>query len=192
MKLGSIRELSGMRPVLKDPSASGNDPVYWVLSDVSDNEWANVTIIVSGLYDEEYPKTFGHYHPEEAVDETYHLMEGEGVLQLQKKHIENGQLIPDMVDGVYLVKARPGDEVVIKPEYGHSWSNVGKGPLISFDDWRSGHTYSEYEPIKQMQGLAYYLVEEDGQLKVVPNPKYKDLPEPKWITASEFRQLQTL
>ena len=178
-----------MKSVLKDPDASGPDPVYWVFPEVSENEWANITIIVSGNYSGEKPKTFGHYHPDNAVDETYHLIEGKGVLQLQKKHIVDGKLDPERVDVVYLVRVKPGDEIVIKPEMGHSWSNIGSGHLISFDNWRSGHTQSEYEPIETMQGMAYYLVEEDGEIKAIPNPKYKDLPEPKWVTAEEFKSL---
>lgn len=189
MKLGSIRELSGMKPVLRNPDSTGPDPVYWVFPEVSDSGWANVTMIVPGNYNDEKPKTFGHYHPVDAVDETYHLIEGEGVLQLQKKHIVDGVLDPERVEEVYLIKAKPGDEVVIKPEMGHSWSNVGSGPLISYDNWRSGHTPSEYEPIEKQQGMAYYLVEEGGKIKAVPNPKYKDLPEPIWITAEEFKSL---
>ncbi len=193
MKLGSIRELEGNRPVLMDENASGPNPVYWVFSDVSRGRWANVTLITPGLYTSaalsaggEFPKTFGHYHGTK-VDETYHLIEGEGVLQLQKKYIENGKWIKDRVEKVYLIKAKPGDEILITPEWGHSWSNVGEGPLISFDDWRSGHKISDYEDIKSLQGLSFYLVKEEGKIKAIKNPNYKDLPEPIWISASEFK-----
>lgn len=188
MKLSSTRELAGNRPVLKDPNASGPDPVYWVLGEVSEEDWANVTIIVPGSYGGEYPKTFGHYHGAE-VNETYHLIEGKGVLVMQKKHVENGNWVPEKVDEVYLIKAKPGDEVVITPEWGHSWSNISKGPLISFDNWRVGHSPADYAEIERLQGLAYYLVEENGQPKPVSNPNYRNLPEPKWVTAEEFRQI---
>lgn len=170
------------------PDAQGPDPVYWVFTEATEDRWANVTIIAWGNYGGELPKTFGHYHPDNAVDETYHLIEGEGVLQMQKKHFESGQLDPKRVDEVYLIKARPGDEVVIKNIWGHSWTNTGKLPLISFDDWRSGHTPSDYEPIERVKGMAYYLVEENGVVKAIPNPNYKDLPEPKWVSAEEFEQ----
>lgn len=187
MKLGSIRELEGNRPVLKDPQASGPDPVYWVFSEVSDEKWANVTVIAPGLYNGEYPKTFGHYHGTD-VDETYHLIEGDGVLQLQSKYIdEKGEWVRDRVKEVYLVRVKPGEEVLITPEWGHSWSNVGKLPILSFDNWRSGHKPTDYEDIQKLQGLAYYLVEENGELKAVPNPHYKDLPKAKWVSAEEFK-----
>jgi glucose-6-phosphate isomerase len=193
MQLGSVRELSALRPVLSDPQSRGPDPVYWVFSDVSEaGKWANITLIAAGRFDGkkvggEYPKTFGHYHGTQ-VDETYCLAEGEGIMILQKKHLDKkGKWIPEMVDEVFLVRARPGDELVIKPEYGHSWSNTGDYPLISFDDWRAGHSPSDYQDIKRLQGMAYYLVDDGGEPKAVPNPRYKSLPKPVWLTAAEFR-----
>ncbi len=191
MKLGSIRDLEGNKSVLKDPQASGPDPVYWVFPELSENgKWANMTVIVPGRYGDEYPKTFGHYHGID-VNETYHLVEGDGILQLQSKFIdEKGEWVKDKVKEVYLVRFKPGEEVLITPKWGHSWSNVGELPLLSFDDWRAGHKPTDYEDIKVLQGLAYYLIEENGEPKAVANPNYKDLPEPKWITAEEFKTLQ--
>lgn len=186
MKLASTRELSGLKPVLKDPNATGPDPVYWVFSEATDGKWANVTIIAPGSFNGEYPKTFGHYHGVD-VPEIYHLIEGEGVLIMQKKHMDGDKWVPEQVDEVLLIQAKPGDEILITPEWGHSWSNVGKGPLISFDDWRSGHSPDDYAKIEQLQGLAYYLTSENGQVKPVANSYYKNLPEPKFITAAEFK-----
>lgn len=211
MKLGSVRELEGNRPVLKDPNSSGPDPVYWVFSDLTPIEsgltdldtWANLTVIAPGLYGNEYPKTFGHYHGTN-VDEIYHLISGDGILQLQSKHMENGVWIKNRVDEVLLIKVKPGEEVLITPEWGHSWSNVGIYPLLSFDNWRAGHSTADYEDIKSLQGLAYYLIEDpstgsprgdsvepgQGKVKAVPNPNYKALPEPEWLSALEFAQRQ--
>ncbi len=184
MKLSSQRNLEELKAVLKDPGAAGPDPVYWVFSEVS-KKWVNATLIAPGSYNGEYPKTFGHYHSSD-TNETYRLIEGEGVLVLQKKHLEEGKWIEDMVDEVFLIKAQPGDEIVITPEYGHAWSNAGKLPLISFDDWKSGHSPTDYEVVEKLKGLAYYLVEKDGKPKAIANPNYRHLPEPVWTTAAEF------
>lgn len=189
MKLGSTRELSGLKPVLKDANSAGPNPVYWVFSECSEGKWANVTVIAPGKIGEEYPKTFGHYHGTD-VDEIYRLIEGEGVLLLQKKFFdESGNWVKEKVAEVVLIKTKPGDEILITPEWGHSWSNIGGGPLISFDDWRSGHAPTDYSDIESLQGLAYYLVEEKGGIKALPNPNYKDLPEPRWMSAEEFKKL---
>lgn len=178
VKLGSIRELAALKIVLKDSTSSGPDPVYWVFGEISEEKWANLTVITPGNYNGEFPKTFGHYHPENAPDETYQLIDGQGVLIMQKKDLSE----------VYLIKAKPGDEIIITPEYGHSWSNLGKKPLISYDDWRSGHQPSDYADIARLHGMAYYLIEEGGEVKAVPNPNYKDLPEPIWVTSKEFSE----
>lgn len=191
MKLASTRNLEELRPVLKNPESVGPDSVYWVFNDVSSDKWANMTIINNGLLDNEYIKTFGHYHGVD-VNETYHIIEGLGVAVLQKKHIENGNLIPEMVDIVYLVKLKPGDEITYKPEYGHSLSNTGSIPLITYDDWRLGHPTADkfdYEPIEKQKGMAYYLVKEDDEIKAIANLNYKNLPEPIWLTAEEFKNL---
>jgi len=189
MKLASQREIEKQKDVLKDPSASGPEPVYWVFSDVSKERWANVTIIQPGRYASEYPKTYGHYHLADVPNETYHLIEGEGVLQLQRKNMEGDRLVHEKVDEVFLIRAKAGDTIVIEPHMGHSWSNIGTGPLISYDDWRNGHVPDEYLPIQRMHGMAYYLVEENGELIAKANPNYADLPEPKWVTAEEFGKI---
>src|SRR3989338_5019371 len=192
MKLGSVREISGMKLVLKDQEFEGVDPVYWVFKEVSNSPpadgWENCTVIAPGKLGQEFPKTFGHYHPNGVPVEVYHLVAGEGILQMQKKRVIAGELQLDEVEEVYLITAKPGDEIEINPNWGHSWSNVGSVPLISFDNWRTGHTPTDYEPIEKQQGLAYYLVETGGDIRAVKNPKYQNLPEPIWLTADEFRQ----
>ncbi len=94
-----------------------------------------------------------------------------------------------MVDEVFLVGAEPGDEIAVPPVFAHSWSNIGNTPLITFDNWRHGHVPQDYEPIKKHQGLAYYLVSTENGVSLVVNPKYKNVPKPKWLTAKEFMQL---
>ncbi len=189
MKLGSTRELAGLKPVLKDPNATGPDPVYWVFTEMTEHEpWFNLTVTTAGQYNGEFAKTFGHYHPDNAPDETYKIVSGEGIMVLQKKHFENGQLDPTRVDEVLLVKLHPGDEAIIKQEYGHSMTNVGAFPLMTYDDWRSGHQPSDYEPMEKMQGMAYYLVPDGHDVKAVPNPNYRELPDPVWLNAVEFRR----
>lgn len=174
-----VRTLEQLRPVLKNPElVEGPDPVYEVVEAAA--PWVNKTIIAPGKLGEEFTKTFGHYHPQDAPVETYEVVSGAGVLQLQKG-------MPGQVEEVVLVRAKPGDQIKIPEEYGHSWSNVGSTPLVLLDDWSVGHTPADYEPLEETHGMAYYLVEENGQTKAVANPNYKNLPEPVWMTAEEFK-----
>lgn len=176
VQLSSTRTLEQLRPVLKDPASSGPPTVYEVFP--SEGEWVNKTVVYPGKLGEEYTKTFGHYHPEGAPDEVYRVTEGEGILELQKKNLSE----------VLLVKAKSGDEIVITPEYGHSWSNISTTPLILVDNWEIGHTRADYGPIERIGGMAYYLVELNGEPQAVPNANYKNLPEPVFLTAEEFRR----
>jgi oxalate decarboxylase/phosphoglucose isomerase-like protein (cupin superfamily) len=189
MKLGSTRTLEELKPVLKTPpNVSGSGPVYWVFAEVGADPWDNVTITAPGRFNGEFPKTFGHYHPVDAQDELYQLVSGSGIFLMQKKKMVDSNWVEDEVETVVLISAQPGDEIVIEPEWGHSWSNVGSTPLITFDNWTYGHSPQDYEVIERLKGMAYYLVEENAEIKTVPNPNYKNLPEVEWLTAEEFKQ----
>jgi len=187
MRLEWLRPKKEIKDVLLEPKANGPEIAYWIFSDLTKNEWQNMTVIAPGLYGKEFTKTYGHYHPPRIL-ETYKLIAGEGILILQKKYIEKGVWNPEKVEQVYMIKLLPKEELTIPYEFGHSWSNVGKAPLIVFDDWDAGHTPSDYEVIKKLRGMCFYIVN-DGGIKFVPNPKYKNHPEPKVLTAKEFQRL---
>ena len=179
MILKSKREKAKLLEVLMDPQSEGPEVAYWVFSNVSKDKWENMTIISHGSYGGEFPKTYGHYHATSDL-ETYKLIFGEGILQLQKKVVdENGVMVPNKVEEVFLVRFGKDDEVSVIPnDYGHAWSNIGTSPLISLDDWRAGHTDHDYDIIQQQRGLCYYIVEKANEIKLVPNPNYVDHPKP--------------
>ena len=188
MKLNVARTLEDLRPVLLDPMCAGPETVYWVFGKATiDVKWENMTIITPGLLGKELPKTYGHYHGTN-IDEIYAEVSGEGILLLQKKVVRDGKFIHDEVSEVLLVKISHGEKITIKPEYGHSWSNTGSQPLITYDNWRSGHSPSDYEVIKEMAGMAYYLTKVGGDIIPVANPHYKNLPEPVFISADELNK----
>ena len=186
MKISSIRSLVEMQPVLLESTAQGPDPVYWVFSQVDQSRnWSNMTVVAPGSLGREFPKTFGHYHSVHE-DEIYNKVWGEGVLLLQKKITRGGKFIPNEVSEVLLVKANHGEKITIPPEYGHSWSNTGNIPLITFDNWTTGHKEEDYLYIKELHGMAYYLTQEGSKVVPVPNPNYQNLPQPIFLSASEF------
>jgi oxalate decarboxylase/phosphoglucose isomerase-like protein (cupin superfamily) len=186
MFLNSARTKGELSEVLLNPQSKGPDPVYLVFSGVAEGEWENITVISNGLLDKEYPKTFGHYHPVDSPTETYKVLHGDGIFLLQEKYIENGKWLPNKVKTVVLVKAARNETVTITPKWGHSSSNLGTSPLVTLDNWKNGHTPADYEPIKHLKGMAYYLTEENGQVSFVKNPNYVDLPKPLIMTAKEF------
>lgn len=156
-----------------DPNASGPDPVYQVFSQLGDHFWINKTVIAVQKLGLEFAKTMGHYH-QVNENETYYVAQGSGVLILQND------------SEVFLVKAGVGDRVVIKKEFGHNWANVGGGELVLFDNWGVPHLPTDYAWVEIEHGMAYYLVEENEEIKAVANPYYVKLPEPVWLTAEEL------
>lgn len=160
MTLKFARSLAEMRAVLMDPQARGPDPVYQVFTNLDIN-WVNKTEIISGLYGREYPKTLGHYHLDN-FSETYHVDSGAGMVILQDEK------------NVFLKKVRAGEEIIIPANFGHCWINIGKVPLVLYDNHQNPQ--ADYEKIKNNHGMAYYLIEENGQPKPVPNPHYQNPP----------------
>lgn len=170
MDIRFIRTLEEMKAVLMDPEAMGPDPVYTVYQNL-DNRWINKTNLSAGTYNGEFAKTFGHYHAD-SKDEIYHIESGKGLLILQKP------------ENIIFVTVKAGEEIKIPKEYGHAWVNIGPVPLISYDDHKDPQ--DNYEEIAEKHGLAYYIINDDGKPRAVPNPNYENLPEPKWLTAHEF------
>lgn len=162
-----------MREVMLDPSASGPDPVYQVFDDLKDQFWVNKTIIAPGKLGREFCKTMGHYH-QIKVDEIYYVVQGSGVLTMQTD------------DKIFLIRAQLGDQVIITPEYGHSWSNVGEVELILYDNWKVAHSPIDYAWIEIEHGMGYFLTGEKEEIRLLPNPKYQKLPSVTWLTAEEF------
>lgn len=194
MLLKSTRTLKEMVPVLSNANlgdqASFDAPVYWVFSNVS-KFWENMTLIAPGEYNGEFPKTFGHYHSS-TTTERYKLLSGKGILLMQKRKFVDDDWVSDELEKIYFVEFLQGDELDITKEWGHSWSNIGNEPLVTLDNWRDGHTPEDYQPIEELGGMGYFLVKNNEGANFIPNPKYKDLPKPEWVSAQEFNRINSL
>jgi oxalate decarboxylase/phosphoglucose isomerase-like protein (cupin superfamily) len=191
MELKTARTCIDLAPVLFTPIDKLNnidETVYWVYSGVTQSKWENMTIISPQKLGSEFPKTFGHYHTQNVL-ETYKLIHGKGLLLLQKKYYENDMWVPNKLDRVYLVKLEPNEEIIITPEWGHSWSNIGDEPLVTLDDWRAGHTHHDYDPVERQKGMGFYLTHNGDEVKIEPNHNYKALPVPKIISLKGFYQI---
>lgn len=194
MLLKSTRTLKEMVPVLSNINSEGqadfDTSVYWVFSNVS-KIWENMTLIAPGEFNGEFPKTFGHYHSSNTT-EKYKLLSGKGILLMQKRKFVDDDWVSNELEKIYFVEFLQGDELNITKEWGHSWSNIGNEPLVTLDNWKDGHTPADYQPIEEMGGMGYFLVKNNEKANLIPNPKYKDLPKPEWISAKEFNRINSL
>lgn len=159
----SIRKIDEMREILMDSTASAPEQLYFVIHQPG----KNVTILPHYRLGKEYPKTYGHFHKPEA-EETYTVLIGEAGILIQKG--------VDPVEEIRLIKLKKGRQFTVPKGYAHSLINLGKGPVVTLDDHDPAKFDNNYEPIRKKHGFAYYIIEEGGKLKAVPNPNYVKVP----------------
>ena len=169
-----------------DPAASGPAIHYYMIRGGADKR--NITVWDCGTAGNEYIKAYGHYHIDN-LDETYTILAGEGILIIQERAKgasgagKAGALIDDEIVSFKALRVRAGDSILIPPRSGHSLVNTGNTWLVTSDD--SPFTtddlagmpkHADYEPVKKLHGMAYYVIEKDGQPTLVKNPAYASVP----------------
>lgn len=179
MKSYASRRYEEMKDVLMNPDRSDYEIFYHMIRGGSDK--TNITIWESGKIENEYIKTYGHYHVGD-LEETYTVLQGEGIIILQ------GKIIDHCVEMFRAIRVKAGDKVHIPKNIGHLAVNIGKTWFVTSDDSPvdfnekdpislPGH--ADYEPFKKMHGAAYYVVEKSGKPALVKNPLYKKVPDAK-------------
>jgi glucose-6-phosphate isomerase len=168
--------------------ADGIDPareLYWIfpLLDAGDSnaifDNADLTysfvLLPSGGIGGEYIKTRGHYHPEMpgsdvAYPEVYSHLLGRPYLLMQHRSSERA----DQLDDCVLIELTDGMSVMIPPGYAHILINpTGESAVVAGLYSRSFR--GSYDPITEMAGAAYFVLDGDGET-IVPNPRYTDCP----------------
>lgn len=152
-----------LKEVLMDSKAPGVKEPYFV---IRGEEGQNVTILSPGLNGIEFNKTYGHFHNYAGV-EIYHIVYGQGILIMQRND-EEGE-----AKEVKVVSLRGGMNVEIPAGYGHALINVGKTYLVTIDNAPADPKAHNFEPVKQKQGLAYYVIDKKGEIGFEPNRNYK-------------------
>lgn len=171
-----------MQEVLMDPDGNGPAVHYYMIRGGADQK--NITVWEPGVVSGEYIKTYGHYHVGK-LDETYWFIYGQGIALLQKLALdENGNMIPDEVEEFKAIPAVMGEKLFIPSGYGHLVVNTGETYFATADDSpvdfeerdpTSLPGHADYEPVKQMQGFAYYVIEHNGEPALKKNPRYKSI-----------------
>ncbi len=189
------RPHSKMKEVLMRPEAKGPEFHYYMIR--GGNDKTNITVWETGTVGGEYIKTYGHYHVGH-LDETYHVIAGEGVVLLQnRKRDKSGKPIDEEIESFYAIKVKTGDSVFIPSGTGHLAANIGNVWFVTADDSPVNFAevdpvslpgHADYKPLEKLRGFAYYLVEEDGKPILIRNHKYKYAAKPEWLTPKEYSQ----
>lgn len=182
----AIRCRRDMLDVLYDRQDNSLEELYYMYRDVALPEDRSaiagrglrydITVIRPGTLGREYVKTAGHYHPEKpgtglTYPEVYEVLHGRAHYLLQRPGSAEG----DRLDSVILVAGKPGDKVLIPPQFGHITINPGDDYLI-MSNWVASEFSSVYEPIRKMGGGAYFELQAEEGPEFVANKKYSDLP----------------
>lgn len=176
----SVRKLTKLREVLLDPQVSEPADVYFVIRDrdLLHGLEPNITIIPPHKLGGEFPKTYGHYH-QHSEPETYRILYGRALLFIQKpKKGETGSLVFDEIEEACLLSGGSGDVLRVPQGFGHCLINPSPDLLVTAD-WESETAVHLYQPIKNLRGFCYYVIEGDGRIKYVRNPNYQRVPKLK-------------
>ncbi|MBM3250978.1 MAG: glucose-6-phosphate isomerase [Candidatus Nealsonbacteria bacterium] len=168
MKKPDIRYLYDMKNVLYDQKWAKTAPnfeLYYMYRGVEEKDGLryDITTIPARMLGKEFTKTQGHHHKGN-YGEVYIVLENQGIylMQKQKKNI---------VEDVYVVKAKRGDVVLIPPYYAHITINPANKTL-KMANWMARESKSDYQLIEKMGGACYFYTK-TGWIK---NKKYKKTP----------------
>jgi glucose-6-phosphate isomerase, archaeal len=182
-----VRRKLQMKAVLKEPDSIGdNAEMYFNFELASTGRYAQVfhrynltfaCVLLPPLkVGSEYVKTHGHYHPNMpgsaiAYPEVYTLYYGRLYLLLQRRIDDDPARLNDCV----LYEMQPGRSITIPPGYLHVLINPTDEPALMAGLY-CVDSYPQYEPVIQMKGAAFYLVEGNGGVQVVANTHYTVCP----------------
>jgi len=190
---GAIRPGEAMRDVLSDssPHAAVTPEAYFMYrgifrsrEDVQKAFYDNIirydiTIMPPARWGIEAAKTYGHFHDPIEKPEIYQVISGEAWYLMQKTDSEGNAI------DVIMVRARPGEFVIMLPGYGHVTINPSEDRPLIMANWLTWHQDSFYgtkaqtsevnkrRSYKENRGAAYYAkIGRNGKLCMMPNLKY--------------------
>lgn len=139
------------------------------------NLQVDLTLIFPQMLGIEYAKTLGHVHSIHkslSYSELYQVIQGQAWFLFQKSQ-------GDQVLDVVLVKASPGDQVIMPPGYAHVTINPGNTTLKLLNIV-SRDCSADYQPILRYGGACYFLTTQGP----IMNTNYSKIPPLRELKAS--------
>ncbi len=149
----------------------------------------DITVIMPGQIGGECKKTSGHYHGYNPLrtntyPEIYEVIKGKAIYVLQRSRNFEGDPGLLEIDDLIIAHVHEGQTIIIPPNYGHCSINAGDGPLV-FSNLAYVPCPVAYGPVKHHAGMSVYVLKENGEIRVVSNPRYKQAPRPKFATVKD-------
>ena len=126
--------------------------------------------------DREFVKTHGHYHPSipgatYGYPEVYTQLYGQLLLLLQKRDRSNPSTPADCA----LLVMDPGVTITVPPNYAHVLINPTDEVAVMAGLYSLGFE-PDYTEVRQHRGLAYYILDDNGAIRIEPNQHYTAAP----------------
>ncbi|ANF22966.1 glucose-6-phosphate isomerase [Thermococcus piezophilus] len=164
-----VRRLSDLKGYFLDEKAYEellkDDPVVYEVYAIEQEEKDGdlnfaTTVLYPGKVGNEFFFTKGHYHSKADRAEIYYAIKGRGGMLLQTPE-GKAEWIP----------MEPGTVVYVPPYWAHRTVNTGDEPFIFLAIYPAdaGHDYGSIKG----KGFSKLVVEADGDVKVIDNPKWK-------------------
>ncbi|MBZ9569671.1 glucose-6-phosphate isomerase [Patescibacteria group bacterium] len=155
MKKPQIRFLDEMKDVLYDKGWAKTAPnlelyyMYRGIKKKGDLRY-DITVIPARMLGKEFVRTKGNRNSE-GYQELYTVLEGEAIFLMQKAQ---GEIVEDVI----ATKAKPGDWVIVPPDYAVITINSSK-KVLKTGNWVSEKTKNIYENIEKMKGTCYFFTQ---------------------------------
>ena len=192
-----LRRLDAIRASLLEPRCQGPENVYCIAMDVGLSEDRSDLLARNLLYGavtyakgslgREPVRSQGHIHavsPSCGVStcEVYEIWDGEACIYMQ----ESGG---DDAGNCYAVTGRPGDVIIVPPDWVHATVNLDPKRSMTFGAWCVRDYGFRYEEVRRHKGIAYFPTADTQGLVWKPNPMYQGgrLTEKKARTYEDFR-----
>ena len=177
-----IRTLDGIRKSLWDPNCTGPEQVYSIAMDVGKNQHIEllnnrhllfgVVTYAAGTLGREPVRSQGHIHKKSiyangwSTPEVYEIWSGEAIIYMQ----ETAQDYPGRC---FAVHARPGEVVIVPPDWAHATISARADEPLTFGAWCDREYGFNYDDVRAHGGLAFFpFVKEGNQIVWENNNKY--------------------
>jgi len=134
----------------------------------------DITLMPSRMLGREFVRTKGNRNSR-GYQELYTVLKGKAIFLMQKA---KGKIVEDIV----AVEAKPGDWVIVPPNYAVITINPSKETLKT-GNWVSEKTKNIYKELEAMGGPSYFAVAEKSKakgqelkIKWVKNKNYQKIP----------------
>ena len=178
------RKLDDIRKSLRDPACDGPEVVYAIAMDVGKIKHRpqlrqmmllyGVVTYAKGKLGDEPVRSQGHIHKKSShsgwspLPEVYEVWSGKAIIYMQ----EYAQDDPGRCFAVY---ARPGDVVVVPPQWAHATISADPDLPLTFGAWCDREYGFLYDDVRAHNGLAWYPVLDDKNgIRWRTNPNYHE------------------